>query len=376
MEIGLFIFTICVSFGYVMMISRILTGWESTPEWKIPKHYNPITSISIVIAARNEAKNIKTCLTSILNCDYPSDLLEIIVIDDASTDDTLLQAKSVVSDNINVVHSDNNIGKKGALALGINFSSKGSLIITTDADCQANTQWLRSISSFYENSGARLIAAPIQYDIDRSVIQRFQYIDGINNMAVTANGIKNKSYFMANGANLAYEKSLFIELNGFEGSEQSASGDDMHMIQSAAKLDPSSVRFLKSKDAIVYTQSETNLGDLINQRKRWATKTKSYSDKRIMKIQGYVFFFTLLLLTNLFMSLFGAGFSFFGFLFGTFIKLSIDYMYLAKLQEYFKSKDALKSFLPASFIFSVYILLAGWWALFPSSYKWKERDLK
>lgn len=375
MEVALFIFTICAAFGYVMMISRILTGWESTPEWTIPKNYNPNTSISIIIAARNEGGNIKTCLTSILKCDYPSDLLETIVIDDASTDDTLMQAKSVISDNINVIHSDNNIGKKGALALGIE-SAKGSLIIATDADCQANTQWLKSMSSFYEETGARLIAAPIQYDIDKSVIQRFQYIDGINNMAVTANGIKKKSYFMANGANLAYEKSLFIELDGFEASNQNASGDDMHMIQSAAKLDPSSVRFLKSKGAIVFTQPETSLRNLINQRKRWATKTKSYSDKRIMKIQGYVFFFNLLLLTNLFLSFFGAGFSLFGFLFGTFIKLSIDYMYLAKLQAYFESKDALKSFLPASAIFSGYILLAGWWALFPSSYIWKGRDLK
>lgn len=357
------------------MISRILTGWENTPEWNIPRKHRPNTSISIIIAARNEGENIKTCIESILKCGYPTDLLEIIVIDDASTDDTSAQARSILSDSINIIYSDKNIGKKGALALGINLS-KGDLIITTDADCWVNNQWLKSISSFYEYSNARLIAAPIQYDIDKSVIQRFQYIDGINNMAVTANGIKKKSYFMANGANLAYEKSLFVELNGFEGSEQSASGDDMHMIQSAAKLDPSSVRYLKSKDAIVYTQPETGIANLINQRKRWATKTKSYSDKRIMKIQGYVFFFTLLLLTNLCMSFFGEGFSFFGFLFGTFIKLSIDYMYLAKLQEYFISKDALKSFLPASALFAGYILSAGWWALFPSSYKWKGRNLK
>lgn len=193
-------------------------------------------------------------------------------------------------------------------------------------------------------------------------------------MAVAANGIYKKSYSMANGANLAYEKSLFNELNGFEGSKQIASGDDMHMIQLATILDPESVRYLKSKDAIVFTKPENSLNDLISQRKRWATKTKSYSDKRIMKIQGYVFFFVLLLLFNLCLSFFGSGLSFFGLLFGLFIKLAIDYMYLTKLQEYFESKDALKSFLPASLMFSGYILIAGWWALFPSPYKWKGRD--
>ncbi len=374
MEIGLFIFTICVAFGYVMMISRILSGWINTPEWIIPDDYSPSTQISIIIAARNEEEHIKACLESILECDFPTNLLDIIVIDDASTDDTSATVLSIQNKIIQLFHSDQNIGKKGALSLGIH-NSKGDLIITTDADSIVNPNWLNSIVSYYEKTNARLIAAPIQYDIDKTLIQRFQYIDGINNMAVTANGIYKKSYFMANGANLVYEKSLFYELNGFEESKQLASGDDMHMIQSAAILDSSSIRYLKSKDAIVFTNPETNLSNLIDQRKRWATKTKSYSDKRIMKIQGYVFFFSLLLVLNLCLSFIGFGLSFSGFLFGLFIKLTIDFMYLTKLQEYFESKHALKSFLPASFMFLGYILIAGCWALFPSSYKWKGRDV-
>jgi len=357
------------------VISKILSGWESTSEWKIPNDYSPSTQISIIIAARNEEKTIKSCLESILECDFPKNLLEIIVINDASTDATSSMVKSIKNNTIQLLHSNQNIGKKSALSFGVH-NSKGDLIITTDADCQVNTKWLKSIVSFYEQKNARLITAPIQYNIDRSLIQRFQYMDGINNMAATANGIHKKSYFMANGANLAYEKSLFNELNGYEGSNQIASGDDMHLIQSAATLNPSSVHYLKSKDAIVFTAPENKLTSLLNQRKRWATKTKSYSDKRIMMIQGYVFFFVLLLWLNLCLFFSGFELSFFGFLFGLFIKLTIDYMYLAKLKEYFESKDALKSFLPASFMFLGYILIAGYWALFPSSYKWKGRSVK
>ncbi|MFT4535766.1 MAG: glycosyltransferase involved in cell wall biosynthesis [Saprospiraceae bacterium] len=357
------------------MISRISKGWESTPEWDIPNNYNPSVLTSVIIAARNEEKQIKACLESILACDYPKSLLEIIVIDDASTDDTSTQVKSVKSNTVQLLHSDQNAGKKGALALGI-YASRGDLIITTDADCRVNPNWLKCIVSYYQKNQARLIAAPIQYAVDKSLLQRFQYIDGINNMAVTANGILNKSYFMANGANLAYEKSLFNELNGFDKSAKIASGDDMHMVQSAADLDPSSVQFIKSKDAIVFTKAENDLFSLVSQRKRWSTKTKCYSDKRIIKIQGYVFFFISLLSLNLCLSFFGFGLSFFGLLFGLFIKLSIDYLYLTKLEEYFESKDALKSFLPASFMFLMYVLLAGWWALFPSSYEWKGRKSK
>ena len=357
------------------MISRILSGWLNTPEWTNYQSHKPITKISVIIAARNEEKNIKKCIESIVSCDYPSHLLQIIVINDASTDDTLREIKSIRSGVVTLLNTEQNEGKKAALELGIR-SSTGQLIITTDADCEVQKNWLLSIVSFYKKSKATLIAAPIQYSISKSIIQRFQYIDGINNMAVTANGITKKSYFMANGANLAFEKALFLELNGYDKSKDIASGDDMFMIQSAAAIHPSKVRFLKSKEAVVFTQPERNLADLMTQRKRWATKTKSYSDKRIMKIQGYVFFFIILLIANLLLSPIGSGLSFFGFLFGLFIKLSIDYMYLSQISKYFPSKDALKSFLPASFMFLIYIILAGWWALFPSQYRWKGRDVK
>jgi len=318
--------TICFS-SLTLSFIRILTGWEGTSEWTIPNRYTPSTFVSIIIAARNEEKSIKECINSILKSDFPHDSYEIIVIDDASTDNTSQQIKSIQDPRVRCILSNQNIGKKGAISLGIGLAN-GALIITTDADCIVQKYWLKSLVSYYETSKARLIAAPVQYNINKSLIQRFQYIDCINNMAVTANGILNNAYFMANGANLAYEKTLFTELNGFEGSNDVASGDDMFMIQEAAKLNPSSVRFLKSKQAIVFTQPETSISSLIQQRKRWATKTKT------------------------------------------------DYMYLAKIHEYFKSKDALKSFLPASIMFLGYIILAAWWAIFPSVYTWKGRTLK
>lgn len=374
-DIALFIITIATTVGYVTLISRILTGWEDSPDWKTPTNFKPKTKVSIIIAARNEEYNIVNCLKSIESNNYLKSLFEVILVDDSSSDNTAEKARSIKNDNLRILTSNKNIGKKAAITLGIE-KAKGELIIVTDADSTVPPKWIETIVSYYEKSGARVIAGTIQYYIDKSLIQRFQYMDSINNMAVTANGINRKAYYMANGANLAYEKSLFNELGGFSNEDEIASGDDMYMIQSAAKLDPNSVRFLKSKDAIVYTQAESSISDLMNQRKRWATKTKNYTDKRVIKIQGFVFFFILLLLTNLVFTFWGSGLSLFTALFALFIKLSIDYLYLSKLQKYFKSKDALKSFFPASILFLVYILIAGWWALVPSEYNWKGRKVK
>ena len=371
-EVFLFFFTIATAVGYGLLLGKILIGWDNTPIWETPKSFNPQTKISVIIAARNEEQFIHQCVESILANDYPSEFFEMIIVDDGSTDNTVAKVKSIESSNIKVISNSNNPGKKGALHFGISNVS-GDLIITTDADSIVTPDWINSIVSLHELSKADLISGPIKYIHDKSLIQRFQYIDGINNMAVTANGIKKGEYYLANGANIAYTKELYNEIGGFE-DDNIASGDDTYLIQSAAKLGKN-IRFIKSKEAFVATHPVHSYSSLKNQRKRWATKTKSYPDKRIMRIQGYVFFFVLLLVMNLCFSLFGTGLSLFSFLFGLFIKLVFDYMYLKKLNEYFESEDALKSFLPASFLFLGYILIAGWWALFPSKYEWKERSV-
>lgn len=357
-----------------MLILNLYTGWTDTPTWTSPKNNKLSTFVSIVIAGRNESKYIADLLTSISKNNYPSELYEVILVDDHSDDDTVSIARSLSIENLQIINSTQSNGKKQALTNGIEVA-KGSLIISTDGDCLVGVNWISTIVSFYEKSGARLIAGPLQYIKDKSILQNFQYLDTINNMAVTANGISKKAYYMANGANIAFEKSLFEEIGGFQSST-TASGDDMHMIQAAADLDPSSVRFLKSMDAIVKTYPQTNLPELLKQRKRWATKTSTYSDKRIVKIQAYVFGFVLLLILNLALVGWGTGLSLFGFLLALFMKLSIDYLYLARLADYFYHKDGIKKYIPASICFLLYILLAGWWALSPSAYEWKGRKTR
>lgn len=370
----LFITTILYALGYGLLIGSIYNGWERTPEWNLQSGYRPTTKLSVIIAARNEEKSIIQCINSILANSYPPDLLEIIIVDDHSTDNTLSFARSIPSTQLSIIVSSGN-GKKAALHDGISNSS-GQLIIQTDADCIVDPRWLTSISSYYEQSKARLIAGPIQYAVSRSTVHRFQYLDALNNMAVTAHGILSQQYYMANGANLAYEKSLYVEIGGFEGNEYYASGDDMHLIQRAAVSDPRHIRFLKSRTATVKTKAESSWQALASQRKRWSTKTAEYSDSKIVKIQGYIFLFVLLLFLDLMLSPFGSGLSLFAFLFGLMIKCSVDYMYLSRISEFFPQKEPMKRFIPSSISYLFYIMLAGWWAIFPSKYQWKNRTVR
>ncbi|MEE9437994.1 MAG: glycosyltransferase, partial [Saprospiraceae bacterium] len=205
-------------------------SWGNIPEWSIPNEYIPNTVVSVIIAARNEEDTIEKCILSILNCNYPKSLLEIIVVDDHSTDQTNAIIKKYTNQGIKLLNLIETTGKKQAISNAIQ-ASKGKLIICTDADCIVSATWLNSIVSLYQSNSKRLIVAPIVYKSNTSIIQKFQFLDGINNMCVTAVGIDKQSFFLANGANFIYEKSLFNEINGLDDSMHIPSGDDVFLIK-------------------------------------------------------------------------------------------------------------------------------------------------
>lgn len=352
-----------------------MDGWDDTPESETPTDYIPKTKVSVIIAARNEQNTIGHCLESIIKCGYPKELLEIIVINDHSEDLTMEVVKGFQNPNILLINLVGESGKKSALKKGIRQAT-GSLIACTDADSVVPEGWLRSFVYFYEINNSKCIAGPIAYTCDKTALQRFQYLDALNNMCVTANGIIRKSYFMANGANLFFTKSVYEEVGGYKNNSNYASGDDMFLIQEIANKYPMGVSYLKSKEATVRTKPEVTLEELKNQRIRWATKSKSYTNKNIIRIQGFVFSFVVLILLNLMLSPFGTGLSLFGFLFALFIKWTVDYLYLSKLSDFFENRDPLKSFFAASFGFLFYILFAGWKAIRPTKYKWKGRETR
>ena len=350
-----------------------MDGWDDTETWEIPAAFKPSDKLSIIIAARNEECTIIRCLNSILACDFPHELLEIIVVNDHSIDRTEQLLRNFNHKCVQHLNLEQSTGKKNALTLGISEST-GSILGYTDADCIVPKHWLLSFASYFHYRDPKCIAGPISYLYDRSTLQRFQFIDALNNMCVTANGIQKKSYYMANGANLFFKKSAFDAVGGYADNISLASGDDMFLIQQIASKFPSEIAFLKSREATVQTEPEKTLNDLKAQRTRWATKSKSYPNKTILKIQGFVFFFVVIILLNLVLSPIGSGLSLFGFLFALFIKWTMDYLYLSKIADFFEDRTPLKSFFGASIGFIGYILFAGWKALMPTKYMWKGRE--
>lgn len=388
---------------YVSIMLTYKNEWNDIKE----EHFlneQCITSVTVIVPARNEAANIGNLLHDLDLQVYPKDLFEVIIIDDFSEDNTyqLCSDYAAKHQNIKVYKLQELIPngtvteayKKKAIEAAVQLAN-GRLIITTDADCRLQQHWIHSIVSFYEKEKCVLIAAPVGYYQEKTRFQHFQALDFCGMQAITAAMINMEIYNMANGANLAYEKQAFLDVNGYQHIDQKASGDDMFLIYKIAKRFPDKVKFLKNKAAIVLTKPMHTLQDFLQQRFRWTSKSASYQDKRVTLILGLIYLFVLSIWIN---ALYFIGKSFYSILFPdrTLIallnflpaflfllmtifqlicKFIIDHSFLKTAASFFNREDLMDSFFISELHHCWYIPLVGTLGnILP--YKWKGRKLK
>lgn len=242
----------------------------------------PLPKVSVIVPARNEAANVAACVQALCRQNYPADLLELILVDDHSEDDTVAVARAAAGAHtrLHVLHLHANAGwayKKAAVAAGIAQAS-GDILLTTDADCVAGPDWVRSMVGFF-GPGVSMVAGPVLLT-GTSLFARFQALEFMGLIAVGAGAIGAGRPTMCNGANLAYRRDAFLAVGGFSGIDHIASGDDellMHKLVAAGMQ----VRFAKDKAAIVATPAQPDWAGFKAQRIRWVSKSRHYDRKSI-----------------------------------------------------------------------------------------------
>jgi cellulose synthase/poly-beta-1,6-N-acetylglucosamine synthase-like glycosyltransferase len=364
------------SFFYIAVMMVCAYGWRKLPAFQLDtdvKIYK--TKISVIIAARNEADNIAVCLKSIFAQTYPKNFYEIIVVNDHSEDDTFAIAKGFDEPNLRVLQlADYGVkgAKKKAIEIGVKEAS-GDLIVATDADCIAQENWLHLLADFYEKGDYKFIAAPVNFHNEKNTFEKCQSLDFLGLMAVTGAGIALQKFNMCNGANLAYERNVFFEVDGFKGIEQLASGDDMLLMQKIALKYPDRIGYLKNTAATVFTQAKPTIASFINQRVRWASKMNSYKDFLMTSILVMVFGFCCNIPLSLLLSIFLGKKIVLLFLSQCLIKATCDMMVLYPVCTFFNRKDLKKVFFPAFWGHLTYVIVVGVLANFLYNYEWKGR---
>ena len=358
---------------YSLLIIYYWKAWIAIPAYA-PSVKNTVTRISVIIPARNEEENIAALLKTLEQQFYPKELFEVIVVDDHSTDKTADIVRQFPSVKLLLLQQDSiNSYKKKAIETGI-AAATGELIVTTDADCIPPANWLQTIASFKEEKKSVFIASPVVINGNASLVQMFQAMDFMVLQGITAAVVEKKKMAMCNGANLAYERKAFQDVNGFSGIDHIASGDDMLLMHKIWKKNPEGVHYLKSKEAIVTTKPEKSWKAFFNQRIRWASKSVNYEDRRILPVLLLVYLFNFS-----FLILLVAGFFCF-YYWWTFVglwvlKTLVEAPFFMSVTKFFDKQWANKLFFFFQPIHIFYIIISGLFSQF-GKYEWKGRKVK
>jgi biofilm PGA synthesis N-glycosyltransferase PgaC len=357
---------------YSILIIYYWQTWKAIPEYKAVPGPGE-TKISVIIPARNEEKNIGTLLSSLEVQQYPQPLTQVIVINDHSEDRT---QQIVRQHNVQLLELNSDVQnsyKKKAIETGI-AAAQGDLIITTDADCQSANTWLNTIASFQQETKAVFIAAPVDIACGSRMVEMFQSLDFMILQGITGAVVHKKYMTMCNGANLAYEKKVFAEVNGFSGVDHIASGDDMLLMYKIWQKYPDKVLYLKSRDAIVSTQPVKTWSEFFNQRIRWASKARQYEDKRILPVLVLVYLFNLSFLVLLI-----AGFWDFRYWIAIaalwLAKTAVELPFIISLAGFFRKEWTVKWFFFFQPLHIAYTIIAGFLGQL-GKYSWKGRRVK
>lgn len=233
--------------------------------------------VSIVIPAKNEAKNIVNILNNLSQQTYPEDLFEVIVVDDKSQDYTA----TIVNDfmgNISNLQLLSTAGvesslryKKHPLNLGIR-KSQGEILLLTDADCTVSSNWISAmVSSFTENVGMVIgysEASPV-----RTITQKLEALDFLMLLSAARGSAALGDPYACTGQNLAYRRQAFDAVEGFSAFASQVGGDDTLLMQQIKRQTSWEIVFSPDPDSFVKSTPQETAWGFITQRIRWATDT-------------------------------------------------------------------------------------------------------
>ena len=370
--------SILIFIVYTLLILSFVIGFDKIKSTQTT-FKEPNNQFSIIIPFRNEAINLEALLQSLLELNYPTQLFEVLMVNDDSNDDSCAVIKSFQQKNshlnIRLIQNNRKTGspKKDAINTAIE-NAQFNWLVTTDADCEVPKNWINSFNTFIEEKQPVFISAPVKLKKGKSLLFHFQNLNFMSLIGSTIGAFGIKKPFLCNGANLCYRKDIFKKVNGFEGNTSIASGDDIFLLEKMLKIHPTKTLFLKSTKAIVSTKSENTWKSFLNQQVRWASKTNAYKNW-FSKLVGLVVFTTNLVIVITGISLFYNTNNWMFFMALLVQKMFIDILLIEKTAQFLDSKNSLMYYPLISVLYPLYILIIASVSQL-KKYDWKGRTFK
>jgi len=362
---------------YALVLMAYRYWFSKLSVFKMEESVTNFTRFTIIIPARNESANIKACIDSIMKQDYPVDAFEVIVMDDFSEDDTafIVEALQHQYTNVHLMRLSDYFKageltafKKKAIEKAVSHA-KGDWIITTDADCLVPSTWLNLYNQYILKEQPVFVAAPVMFIKTKGILNQFQVLDFLALQGITAAAVGAGKHSMSNGANLAFEKSAFIAVGGYQGVDHIASGDDMFLMHKMKQTLTKPIGYLYHPGAIVLTAAMTTWKDFIMQRIRWSSKARYYDDNSIIWVLTLVYLFNFSFLIMLLVGDFSS------LLIALAFKTFFELFFLDPVARFYNLKGELRYFVLYQPIHICYNIVAGLFGQI-KTYTWKGRKVK
>lgn len=356
------ILLIAVSVYFILLIV-FTTGLKK----KYPKSFTSLPSASVIVCARNEEQNIIACLNSLDKLKYPANKLEILIVDDFSTDktgkliDEFIECRPLFCKVI-PEESGKLKGKINALNSGIKIS-KGEIILLTDADCTVNENWVTETASYFnKNTGMICGFTTLK---TKTAFEAMQAIDVTFLLSVASGTANINKPVSCIGNNISFRKEAYIKTGGFENLPFSVT-EDYLLMNEISKLKEYEIIFPLDEKTAVQSSACPDLSTLIKQKNRWAAGGKKSSAYGRF-VMGTAF------ICNLLMVLVVLFFSTVSLYLAVF-KIAIDYFFIYPVHKTLGSEKKLKYFILFEAYYILYTTLLPVSLLFSKQVIWKGRS--
>lgn len=340
-----------------------------------------LPSISLVVAARNEADNLPRLLHCLFGQEYPAGKLEIIVVDDRSEDGSwnILQKAAEEHPRFRALRVTDLLPdfapKKRALDLGIR-SASGEIILLTDADCTPPPTWAQAMARCYTGETNIVLGySPYRFDHGGSFLVRGMLsLDYLSLAAVAAASAGWGRPLTATGTNLSYRRKEFLRTNGFEKIKQWVSGDDDLFVHRAAEDGWGRFSFATAPESFVPAAAPSSWRQFANQRARYASKGRDYDVRVTLGLLAVYLLSVSLVLGAIVVATGMTAWAWPVFLVWL-AKSSFEFLFLARVAFAFREQRLLFFFLPTALLHPFYVSIFGFAGL-RGRFRWKGDDFR
>ena len=358
------IFLVVLSGYFIQSVLFVIGAAKRFPKIK----EEDLPSATVIVAARNEEENILNCLESLEHLEYPEGKLEIIIVDDKSTDSTgkiiddFIAGKEKFKKIVTKKEFGMLKGKTNALANALDIA-EGEIILTTDADCKVHPSWAKTVASYYQKDIGAVNGFTTQNASNG--FSGMQAIDFIYLLTVASGTINLKKPISCIGNNMSYRKQAYEEVGGYENLPFSVT-EDFNLLFSIYKLGKYKIILPLDSNTLITSKPCTNFKDLYHQKKRWSVGGLG------VPFRGYIVmawgFLTNLgiLLTPLFFSPV--------WLYLAVFKIAIDFFVLYPVHKQLGISRNLKYFLYFQIYYTLYVIAIPFVLAAGRKVKWKGRE--